>query len=98
MNHQYHHRQSQSPTRSRLLRGRLGRAAQTQRQPYRPKQRLREIAARDHPDGQFVLQIEAGVSDNVPIAERPGGRKMVAALRPGDNIVAIARPAVPQYS
>jgi putative DNA-invertase from lambdoid prophage Rac len=49
---------------------------------------LREIADRHHPDREFLLWSDPGVSGSVPLAERPEGGTMVTALRGGDLVIA----------
>jgi putative DNA-invertase from lambdoid prophage Rac len=52
------------------------------------ERQLREIAARHHPDRDFLLWSDPGVSGSVPLAERPEGGNMVKTLRGGDLVIA----------
>jgi DNA invertase Pin-like site-specific DNA recombinase len=52
------------------------------------ERQLREIAARHHPDRDFLLWSDPAVSGSVPLAERPEGGNMVKALRGGDLVIA----------
>lgn len=52
------------------------------------ERQLREIAARHHPDSDFHLWSDPGVSGSVPLAERPEGGNMIKALRGGDLVIA----------
>jgi putative DNA-invertase from lambdoid prophage Rac len=52
------------------------------------ERQLREIAGRHHPDREFLLWSDPGVSGSVPLAERPQGGTMVQGLRGGDLVIA----------
>src|SRR5262249_17776540 len=52
------------------------------------ERQLREIAGRHHPDREFLLWSDPGVSGSVPLSERPQGGTMVQGLRRGDRVIA----------